>query len=45
MKKFRKALVEAPMRFFNDSKQTKSEEYMGLARTREGLLELFFQKH
>jgi hypothetical protein len=30
MKKFSKALVGAPVRFFNDSKQNKSEEYMGL---------------
>jgi hypothetical protein len=45
MKKFCKALVDAPMRFFNDSKQTKREEYMELLELeREGLEFYFFKK-
>ncbi len=36
MKKFCKALGGAPMRVFNDSKQTKSEEYMGLLELERG---------
>ncbi len=43
MKKFSKALVGAPVRFFNDSKQNKSEEYMGLQEL-ERVWSYFFKK-